>query len=162
MKLALKSVLATIVLPGTIAVWVPWWYFGLSSVDLRTLGPGRLIGVPVLVLGTLVLLRCIWDFARKGIGTLAPVDPPRHLVVAGLYRYVRNPMYVGVFLILLGELFLVWITAFLGYVACFAVAVNVFVMGYEEPTLRRLFGQEYDDYCRRVGRWIPRLTISER
>ncbi|HEX4633202.1 MAG TPA: isoprenylcysteine carboxylmethyltransferase family protein [Gemmatimonadales bacterium] len=158
-KLALKSLLAMIVLPGTITGFVPWRYFGLSSVDLDHLRPLQLAGFPILFIGGVILLICIWDFARKGKGTLAPVDPPKHLVVEGLYRYVRNPMYVGVFWILFGELLLVWTTAFLGYLILFAVAVNVFVMGYEEPTLRRLFGPEYDEYCRRVGRWIPRWRV---
>ncbi|HEX4560194.1 MAG TPA: isoprenylcysteine carboxylmethyltransferase family protein [Gemmatimonadales bacterium] len=159
MKLALKSLLAMIVLPGTITGIVPWRYFGLSSVALDHLRPLQLAGFPILFIGAVILLICIWDFARKGKGTLAPVDPPKHLVVEGLYRYVRNPMYVGVFWILFGELLLVWTTAFLGYLILFAVAVNVFVMGYEEPTLRRLFGPEYDEYCRRVGRWIPRWSV---
>jgi len=157
MKLALKSLLATVVLPGTITGFVPWAYYGLSGVDVRSLRPLQLAGFPMLVFGALVLLTCIWEFARKGKGTLAPVDPPKHLVIEGLYRYVRNPMYVGVITILLGELLLVWTKSFAAYVAFVVVAVNVFVMGYEEPTLRRLFGREYEEYCRRVGRWMPRL-----
>lgn len=91
-----------------------------------------------------------------GRGTLSPVDPPRELVIRGLYRYVRNPMYVGVSLIVLGEAALTRSRALLLYWAVFFAAVNVFVIGYEEPNLRRRFGESYERYTQRVGRWIPR------
>jgi len=143
-------------------VFVPWRYFGLSSVDFGHLHTLQFSAFPLLIVGALVMLTSIWEFFRRGKGTLAPIDPPKHLVIEGLYRYVRNPMYVGGFAILLGELILVRSTSFVGYLAFVVVAVNVFVMGYEEPTLRRLFGPEYEAYCRRVGRWIPRLTTTER
>jgi protein-S-isoprenylcysteine O-methyltransferase Ste14 len=106
--------------------------------------------------GAGVLFRCIWDFAVAGRGTLAPVDPPRHLVVRGLYRYVRNPMYVGVVTILLGEALLFRSLALLCYAGIFLFVVHLFIVVYEEPALRRQFGESYENYCRRVHRWLPR------
>lgn len=105
--------------------------------------------------GLAILLRCVWEFAHHGRGTLAPFDEPRHLVVQGLYRYVRNPMYVGVVLMLVGQSWLFWSRPLLLYALGVFVAFNVFIMGYEELRLRAKFGPEYEDYCRHVGRWIP-------
>lgn len=102
-----------------------------------------------------LLAACIWDFARVGRGTLAPVDPPRQLVVRGLYRYVRNPMYLSVTTIVLGELILTRSIALLIYWAIWFAVVNAFVIGYEEPTLRRQFGASYESYRETVPRWIP-------
>ena len=102
-------------------------------------------------------LACIWEFAASGRGTLAPVDPPRELVVRGLYRVVRNPMYVGVTTILAGELLLAFSPAFLTYAIGWLVAVNLFVMAYEEPSLRGRFGESYVRYTKQVGRWWPRF-----
>jgi protein-S-isoprenylcysteine O-methyltransferase Ste14 len=103
------------------------------------------------------LIASILEFARSGRGTLSPVDPPRALVVQGLYRYVRNPMYLGVSLILLGEAALSGSGDLLLYGLVWFLAANFFVMGYEEPRLRRRFGAGYERYARAVGRWIPRL-----
>ena len=104
----------------------------------------------------MLLGACILEFARSGRGTLSPVDPPRHLVVRGLYRYVRNPMYLSVTAIVLGEVLLSRSTALAVYWAIWFACVNLFVVGYEEPTLRRQFGASYDEYAGQVGRWIPR------
>src|SRR5262249_26139074 len=100
---------------------------------------------------------CIWEFARSGRGTLAPMDPPRDLVVRGLYRYVRNPMYLGVTAIILGEALLARSQALVLYWAVWFLAANLFVIAYEEPNLRRRFGQSYELYTQQVGRWLPRL-----
>ena len=107
-----------------------------------------------------LLAACVWEFARTGRGTLSPVDPPRKLVVRGLYRYVRNPMYLSVTAIVLGEVLLTGSRALLIYWALWFFAANLFVMGYEEPTLRREFGTDYERYRREVGRWIPRLRTA--
>ncbi|HEU5217430.1 MAG TPA: isoprenylcysteine carboxylmethyltransferase family protein, partial [Gemmatimonadales bacterium] len=85
----------------------------------------------------------------------SPADPPRELVVQGLYRYVRNPMYVGVITILIGELLITRTGSMLAFLGAWIVVVNFFIIGYEEPTLRRMFGDSYERYARRVGRWIP-------
>lgn len=151
--LGLKSLTATVLFPGTLAAFVPWRYYGVSSVVI-TGTPVQVPGLTILAVGLAILFICIWEFARKGRGTLAPVDPPKHLVTSGLYRYSRNPMYLGVLTTLLGELTLAWSVAFLEYIGLFFILVNVWIVIYEEPTLRRLFGQEYEEYCRRVGRWV--------
>jgi len=111
------------------------------------------------VLGFAVALRCVWDFGWTGRGTPAPVAPPKRLVVVGFYRYVRNPMYLGFAAGWIG----LWIV--FGHadprivVAVLAVAlgVHLFVVFYEEPTLRQKFGVEYEQYCRNVSRWWPRV-----
>jgi len=108
-----------------------------------------------MIAGTAILLRCIRDFAVVGRGTLSPIDAPRKLVVAGLYRYVRNPMYVGVTMVLVGEVLFFKSLALLEYTVVWFGVVNLFVLFYEEPTLKRRFGESYDRYRRSVGRWIP-------
>jgi len=155
--LALRSLLWTILLPGFFAGYVPWRYFGLDRVRLDWLNPGHVLGLSLISVGAMLLAACIFEFARSGRGTLSPVDPPRHLVVRGLYRYVRNPMYLSVTLIVLGEALVTQSLALAIYWAVWFLAVNLFVIGYEEPTLHRHFGASYDEYRRQVGRWIPRL-----
>jgi protein-S-isoprenylcysteine O-methyltransferase Ste14 len=142
--------------------YVPWRFFGLRSVRLELGNPSHVGGVLAVALGAALLGACIWEFARSGRGTLAPVDPPRELVVQGLYRYVRNPMYVGVATILLGELLLAPSRPFLSFVALWFVAVNLFVIGYEEPALRRRFGDSYARYTKAVRRWVPSLQPKYR
>ena len=112
----------------------------------------------VIAIGGLIAAACMFEFAWRGLGTPAPMDPPRHLVVSGTYRFVRNPMYVGFAIALLGE---AWLTARIEivYETLFYLAFfTLFVMAYEEPALRAKFGDDYREYCRNVGRWIPRLT----
>jgi len=160
--LALRSLLWAALLPGAVAGYVPWRYFGLGRVRLSWADAFHLVGLLCVGLGVALLAACIWEFARSGRGTLAPVDPPRELVVRGLYRYVRNPMYLSVTTILLGELLLTRSRALLVYWIVWVVAVNLFVIGYEEPTLRRRFGAAYERYTREVGRWLPRLPARRR
>jgi protein-S-isoprenylcysteine O-methyltransferase Ste14 len=154
--LAARSLLWTILLPGLFAGYVPWRYFGLSTVHVSLSDPVQLLGLLLTGAGAVLLTACIVEFARSGRGTLSPVDPPRHLVVRGLYRYVRNPMYLSVKAIVLGEVVLTRSMALAVYWAVWFACVNLFVIGYEEPTLRRQFGASYDEYVKRVGRWIPR------
>jgi protein-S-isoprenylcysteine O-methyltransferase Ste14 len=94
----------------------------------------------------------------KGLGTPAPVFPTRHLVVSGFYRHVRNPIYVGVFAIILGDALVLGSRAVLGYALLVWLGFFLFVLLYEEPTLKNSFGAEYEDFCRHVPRWLPRLT----
>ena len=127
------------------------------------INPGRpadLLGVTVIVVGTALLAACIFEFALTGRGTLSPLDPPRHLVVRGLYRFVRNPMYLSVTTIVLGEVLLTRSRALAVYWVLWFACVNLFVVGYEEPTLRHQFGPSYDSYARQVNRWIPRFGRS--
>jgi protein-S-isoprenylcysteine O-methyltransferase Ste14 len=155
--LALRSLFWTVMLPGMVTGYVPWRYVGLNRAAFSWRDPVQLLGVLVGAIGAGVLATCIWEFAHSGRGTLSPVDPPNQLVVRGLYRYVRNPMYVGVTTILLGELLITRTAASAWYCAGWLVAVNLFIIGYEEPTLRHQFGGSYEAYTQSVGRWIPRL-----
>jgi protein-S-isoprenylcysteine O-methyltransferase Ste14 len=142
------------------ALWfwlLPGW-LGFQT-DLHNISPWRWLAAVPSILGFAVALRCIWDFGWTGRGTPAPVAPPSRLVVVGFYRYVRNPMYVGFFTGWTG----LWIifgraNTTARTIAIVAIlAVVLFVRLYEEPTLRRLFGPDYDTYSRNVPRWLPRL-----
>jgi protein-S-isoprenylcysteine O-methyltransferase Ste14 len=153
--LAVRSLAWTILIPGTVTGYLPWSYFGLRDVHPDPRDLLDVLGLLTAAAGAALLLACIWEFASSGRGTLAPLDPPRELVVRGLYRHVRNPMYVGVTTLLAGELLLVRSRAMLDYVLVWLVAVNVFVLAYEEPTLRAKFGESYERYTKEVGRWLP-------
>lgn len=120
--------------------------------------PARLAGLAPLALGAAVMLHCVWNFGSAGQGTPAPFDPPQRLVTRGLYRHVRNPMYLGMALALAGEaiLFAVFNATLFWYALGLIVAVNLFVRFYEEPALRRKFGAAYEEYCASVPRWLPR------
>jgi protein-S-isoprenylcysteine O-methyltransferase Ste14 len=155
--LAVRSLGWTVLIPGLFAGYIPWRYFGLRDVELRLENPVHVLALLCIGVGALLLGSCIWEFARAGRGTLAPVDPPRELVITGLYRYVRNPMYLSVTLIVLGEFLLTGSRALLLYWVVWFVAANLFVIGYEEPALRRQFGGAYDRYTQHVGRWIPKF-----
>ena len=154
--LILRSLLWTIVLPGFFAGYVPWRFFGLGRTGFDVHNAAQLLGLLCVSLGVVLLAGCIVEFARSGRGTLSPVDPPRRLVVRGLYRYVRNPMYLSVTTIVLGEGLLTRSPALGVYWAVWFLGANLFVIGYEEPTLRRRFGASYDDYTKQVGRWVPK------
>jgi protein-S-isoprenylcysteine O-methyltransferase Ste14 len=156
MWLASRSLVWTVLLPGLFAGYIPWRYFGLAQARI---GPrlSDAAAVACMAAGIALLAACIWEFARSGRGTLSPIDPPRHLVVRGLYRYVRNPMYLSVTLIVLGEAVLVRSRPLAAYWALWFVFVNLFVVTYEEPALRAQFGDSYDAYARRVRRWIPAI-----
>ena len=153
--LALRSVVWAILLPGLIAGYVPWRFFGLRRLRLDLLSLEQVAGLLCIAVGIALLAICIWEFARSGRGTLAPVDAPTHLVVRGSYRYVRNPMYLSVTAILLGEALLARSQSLVLYWALWFLAANLFVIGYEEPTLRRRFGQSYELYTQQAGRWLP-------
>jgi protein-S-isoprenylcysteine O-methyltransferase Ste14 len=139
------------------AGYVPWRFFGLAQVQPGLQRPLHVLGLAGVTLGTGLLVACIWEFARRGRGTLSPVDPPRQLVVRGPYRYVRNPMYLSVTTIVLGEVLMTGSGGLLLYWALWFLAANLFVLGYEEPALRRRFGSSYEHYVATVGRWVPRF-----
>jgi protein-S-isoprenylcysteine O-methyltransferase Ste14 len=143
-----------------LALWawlLPAW-LGFQ-VDAAGVKAWRWIAAVPSALGFAVALRCIWDFGWTGRGTPVPVAPPQRLVVVGFYRYVRNPMYSGFFTGWLG----LWVIfgranrAALVVAVVAVVAVVLFVRLYEEPALRKKFGAEYEEYCRNVPRWMPRL-----
>ncbi len=154
----LGSAVFLVLAPGTIAVLVPWWIsewrFEEPLLGLRFL---RVVGVLLIAAGAPVLLDSFARFAIQGLGTPAPILPTRHLVVTGFFRYVRNPMYVAILALILGQALLFCSVPLLLYGAVVWLAFYVFVRVYEEPTLRKSFGREYEDYCANVPRWIPRL-----
>ena len=154
--LAVRSITWALLLPGLVAFYVPWRFFGLSQVGFSPEAPFQIVGFVMFVAGVALLVACIWEFARSGKGTLSPADPPKELVVQGLYRYVRNPMYLAVSLILLGEHLISHSMPLFIYWAIFFAITNLFVIFVEEPTLRRQFGESYERYTREVGRWIPK------
>jgi len=145
--------------PGTVAGLVPWWITRWRmQPPLLGFSGFRLIGGLMIAAGIAVALDSFARFALQGVGTPAPVLPTRHLVVSGLYQYVRNPMYVGVLWVLLGQGLLLGDGRLLAYGLLLWLGFHVFIVGYEEPTLRRSFGTEYEAFRRNVPRWIPRLS----
>lgn len=151
----LRTAVFTVLVPGTELVLVPLAVVLWDLGPRLELGPARYAGVVPLLTGLVVILRCFADFIRRGRGTPAIYDPPRELVVAGLYRHVRNPQYVGVVLVIVGEAVLTGRAVLLGYAALMAVLYHLFVRYYEEPTLGRLFGEPYARYQEAVPRWLP-------
>ncbi len=148
-----------------LALWFwllpPWLGFRVDTVGAMR---WRWVAAIPSVLGFAVAIRCIWDFGWTGHGTPVPIAPPQKLVVVGFYRYVRNPMYVGFFVGWL-SLWVIFGRASIAalWVLCVAlIGVALFVRFYEEPTLRKLFGADYEQYCRNVPRWIPRLRAWNR
>ena len=152
----LKTLVFVVLVPGTALLWVP--YLLLRKAVPWPAGWINWMAVVPCALGAAILLKCAWDFAVVGLGTPAPIDPPKSLVVSGLYRFVRNPMYVGICLVLLSEALLFTSLRLLTYALVPWVFFHLFVVLYEEPALRKKFGTSYRDYCRGVPRWIPRIT----
>jgi protein-S-isoprenylcysteine O-methyltransferase Ste14 len=152
-SLALRNLLFTVIMPGTVAVYLPWLILNASGATPEPTGwpAAVLIG-----LGVALYLWCLWLFATLGRGTPGPWDAPRRVIDVGPYRLVRNPMYLAVFLVVTGEALLFVSVPLLVYLGVVAVIVQLFVVGYEEPTLTERFGDEYIAYLRRVPRWIPR------
>lgn len=153
MSLLVRNLLFTIVVPGCGAVYVPWWI--LTRADASAT-PVAWPAVGVVVIGVALYLGCLWVFATVGRGTPGPWDAPRAFVAVGPYRWVRNPMYIAAVLVVLGEAWLFLSLPLLLYAGAMGIFFHLFVIGYEEPTLRRSFGRTYVDYLRTVPRWIPR------
>jgi protein-S-isoprenylcysteine O-methyltransferase Ste14 len=152
----LRTLVFTVFVPGFWTVLVPYWVVGRrAQLDLRGAGA---VGCVLVVAGVALYLMCaFWGFALRGKGTPAPIDPPKQLVMEGPYRIVRNPMYWSVLFVMLGEA-LAFRSLALAEIGCvFFACTALFVMVYEEPLLHEKFGAEYEEYCRRVPRWIPRL-----
>ena len=155
----LGSALFFVVAPLVLAGFVPWWatqwefrpaFFGVD--------PTRILGGMLIVAGVPGLVDSFARFALAGLGTPAPIAPTQKLVVTGLFRYVRNPIYIAVVAVILGQALLFGDGRLLWYGALLWLAFHVFVVIYEEPTLEQTFGAEYDSFRANVPRWIPRLT----
>ena len=151
-----ETIIFSVIVPGAVAFWIPrdvlgiWGQTSLASRSVRRV----VAGVP-LTLGLGIYLRCLWEFAARGRGIPAPLDHPKQLVVTGLYQYVRNPMYVGVMLFLLGEALFFGSPRFLLYAIAWLIFVHANVLLYEEPDPRRKFRSSYERYTSAVHRWIP-------
>lgn len=157
-----KTAIFTICVPFVVGIWIPSRiYSGMQQAPdvFEFISPSRwFLSGFLFISGTLIYLWCAWDFSVKGMGTPAPIDAPKKLVVNGLYRFVRNPMYLGVSLLILAQALLYQSLAIFYYWSLFFVAASLFVLLYEEPHLKKVFGKEYNDYCQNVRRWIPRLS----
>jgi protein-S-isoprenylcysteine O-methyltransferase Ste14 len=155
----LGSAIFFILAPGTVAGLIPWW---ITHWDIRLpffgFAPFRAVGILLIGGGIAVVLESFARFALEGIGTPAPVFPTHTLVVNGFYRYVRNPMYVALTALILGQALLLGNTHLLLYAIVPWLAAHLFVLFYEEPKLHRTFGAQYEIYYSHVPRWIPRLT----
>jgi protein-S-isoprenylcysteine O-methyltransferase Ste14 len=155
----LRTLWFTLLIPCTVLVVIPAALLASGLGWSLHLGPARWVGVAPLLLGLVAILWCFAEFILRGQGTPAPYDPPRRLVIEGLYRVVRNPQYVGVLLVAIGEALLAEATVLLGYAAFLAIAYHLLVRYYEEPTLGRLFGEAYARYRTVVPRWLPRWPV---
>jgi protein-S-isoprenylcysteine O-methyltransferase Ste14 len=159
----LGSLVFFVVAPGTILGLVPWW---ITSWQMKPAFLGnestRFAGVGMIILGLVPLLSSFLRFAWDGLGTPAPIAPPKHLVVTGFYRRVRNPIYIALVIVLLGEALFFADGRVAEWAVVFWLGVFAAVLVYEEPTLREWFGEEYRTYCENVPRWIPRLTVYTR
>ena len=158
MLLLFKNLLFTVLVPGTVAVYIP------LSIAASTSGPHspawgiwQLISLIPISTGAAIYFWCLWDFAMHGHGTPAPIDAPKQLVARGLYRYVRNPMYIGVLLVIGGWAVYFQSWGIVVYVAAIGLFFHIFVVKVEEPILRRKFGEGYLNYSNEVGRWVPRV-----
>ncbi len=153
---ALKSLLFFIFVPVLLLGFIPS-YIASTNTSLLDIGVFRYLALPFWLVGAAGMAWCFWDFTFKGKGTPAPIDPPKELVISGLYRYVRNPMYMSGVIALLG--WLIWSPSLSLILASlsFFVAAHLFVTLYEEPHLRKTFGAAYEEYWRSVPRWVPRL-----
>jgi protein-S-isoprenylcysteine O-methyltransferase Ste14 len=151
-----RALLYATLFVGFVLVFLPAQVLSWAGITrFPAIGPAQVIGIGMTLAGGAVALWCVLTFATVGKGTPAPFDPPRRLVVSGPYGYVRNPMYLGAGLAVLGAALCYGSLALVGFVALFGLAAHCFVLGYEEPTLRRTFGEAYQAYCRRVRRWWP-------
>ena len=153
---ALKSFLFFMLAPGMVAGVIPLVF--LQTGPKLDMGFVAYLAFLLWIFGLAILLWCFLDFLVKGRGTPAPTDPPKELVVSGLYRLVRNPMYDGVLMVILGHFLWLGYWSLLVYTAVIFAAFSVFVVWYEEPHLRKTFGAAYEDYYRKVPRWIPKFT----
>jgi protein-S-isoprenylcysteine O-methyltransferase Ste14 len=157
----LGTIVFTLTIPATAIVLIPYLLTGWSlRPPFLGIEATRSLGGALIVLATPLFFRFLSGFVREGRGTPAPIAPTEHLVVGGPFRWVRNPGYVAVVSLVVGQALVFGSGAVLAYAAMLAVGFHLFVVFYEEPTLRRQFGEEYEAYCREVPRWLPRRQPS--
>lgn len=158
---ALKTLIFTILVPGTVAGLVPWLLLRWSAQAVMPSPSIWLIGLLPLLLGGALYFWCAGLFTFVGKGTPAPIDAPVMLVRSGPYQWVRNPMYHAVFFIIIGNAILFHSLLLVGYALLVATVVHLFVVFYEEPHLTGQFGESYEAYLRMVPRWLPRFSIQQ-
>ena len=154
LRAAIGSLVFLVLAPGTMAVLIPYWLTGWETGDPWL--PAQLAGAALTLAGAGFLLHSFARFALQGLGTPAPIAPTEHLVVTGIYRHVRNPMYLAVTATILGQWLLLGRPVLLAYALVFIATTYAFVRGYEEPTLRATYGDEYERYREAVPGWWPR------
>lgn len=153
----LNTILFTIFVPGTVAILIPRWLMGGYARPLNDLWAW--VGYLLFLCGSAVYFRCAWEFAVHGLGTPAPIAPTQFLVTTALHRYVRNPMYLGVALAIVGQAIIFRSLHVAEYALVMLLIAHFFVVLYEEPTLRLQFGESYEEYRRSVPRWIPKIRF---
>jgi protein-S-isoprenylcysteine O-methyltransferase Ste14 len=154
---AIKTLVWSFFVPGTITVLVPYLLLSSQFNSFRiNISILRFFGMIPILFGVMIYFWCAWDFTFIGKGTPAPFDPPKELMIKGPYRYVRNPMYIFVALVLIGEGIFFETTILFLFAALAMPFFHLWVVLYEEPTLKRKFGWAYERYCEQVGRWLPR------
>lgn len=157
-RAAIGTTIFFILAPGTVVGLIPWLLTGWQVLEPTAYwGPLRVLGALLLVAGLVFVVQAFVRFVVEGLGTPAPVAPTRRLVVGGVYRYVRNPMYVSLLAVIVGQALLLGQLGLLLYAAVMWLVTATFVRWYEEPTLERQFGADYESYRRAVPAWWPRL-----
>ena len=155
-SLLFRNLFFTILQPGLVAGLIPYFLLGdrVKYVFQSEFGLPQYFGSLLFFIGLIIMIQCILQFAFEGKGTLSPADPTKKLVIKGLYQYSRNPMYIGVMMMLIGEAVFFEAGRFWFYVVGIGLVFNLFILLVEEPRLKRDFGDEYATYCRKVRRWI--------
>ena len=163
MLIFVRAIVYSALFIGFVLIYAPARVLSWSGITrpVAIEGP-QVVGILIGTAGAVVAVWCILAFASLGRGTPMPLDPPRRLVIKGPYRFVRNPMYIGAALALVGAALVYESLPLLSYAGLFLVATHFFVLWYEEPTLRRTFGPDYEAYCDRVRRWWPSVGPNHR
>lgn len=155
--LIIKTVIFTFLVPCSVAVIGPWVLTGGITLAGQW---SMLLGFLLMGIACILYSWCVWDFMAFGKGTPAPIEAPKYLVIKGLYRYIRNPMYVSVLCFIFGWLLLFPDGVILLYLMCIAVCLQMLVVFYEEPILHKTFGKDYLQYKNSVNRWLPKLDFQ--
>lgn len=156
MSLLFRNLVFTILQPGIVAVLIPFWLSGktVKTVFVQPFVWYHFLGLSIFAVGLVLMLICISSFAIRGQGTLSPADPTKKLVISGLYRFSRNPMYIGVIMMLIGDSIFFRSYILVGYALLIFIAFNIFIIFFEEPRLQDDFGSEYNEYVKKVRRWF--------
>jgi len=162
----IKILFFIVIGPGSVIVFIPSIIMSLfGPTNFYKIEQSQYIGTIPILMGLIITLWFFYDFITVGKGTPVPTDPPKNLVIVGMYKFVRNPMYVGILFLLFGEAVFFKSFALLGYTACIYCLFHVFIVGFEEPVLRSKFGKEYEKYCNSVPRWLihfnKQKTVAE-